>query len=176
MIRKNKANSRFDLAIDKKQIAKSKRSQEEMVGFVLIIVLVAVIVLVFLAISLRKPAEMQEDKDVKSFLQASLLYTTGCQPRQGEVYNFKDLMLACYNNQNCISGDDACSVLNKTASDMIENSFKLGGKYTAYEFAVYIGGEDSFYLSKGNLSGSKVGSFIALPGEQNITINMRLFY
>ena len=51
----------------------SKKAQEEMIGFVLIIVLVAVIALVFLAISIRKPAEIRDKKEIQNFLYSHFL-------------------------------------------------------------------------------------------------------
>src|SRR3989338_7985995 len=61
------------------QFVSCKRSQEEMVGFALIIILVSIILLVFLAFSLSKSkTESTESYEVNSFLQSTLQYTTAC--------------------------------------------------------------------------------------------------
>jgi len=51
---------------------KDKKAQEEMVGFVLIVVLVAIIAVIFLGITLRKPSNKigQESERLSSFLSA----------------------------------------------------------------------------------------------------------
>jgi hypothetical protein len=159
---------------------KEKKSQEEMVGFVLIIVLVAVIVLVFLAISIRKNNGVQESRDVENFMHSSLLFTSPCQPRQGEVYDLRDLIVACYNNEKCLSGEEACKILNGTFIGLIENGFQVGeeAKYKAYEFRIYKENETIFYLSRGNFSANKLGPIVPVPispGE-DISIDIKLYY
>jgi len=57
----------------------NKKAQEEMVGFALIIIVVAVILLVFLSIGLRKDGrEDVESYEVASFIQSLLQYHTSC--------------------------------------------------------------------------------------------------
>jgi len=58
----------------------NRKGQEEIVGFALIIIIVAVILLVFLAFSLNKPEkEDLENYVVKGFLDATLAYTSECR-------------------------------------------------------------------------------------------------
>ena len=59
---------------------KRKKAQEEMVGFALIIILVAVILLIFLGFSLRdQEKETIESYEVESFIQSFLQYTSDCR-------------------------------------------------------------------------------------------------
>ncbi len=138
----------------------NNKSQEEMIGFVLIIVLVAVIALVFLAISLRKPAETQlESKDIRDFLHSSLIYTTSCKKSPEITYNLQDLIKACGNNDKCLDEKDSCSVLNDTIFNLIESSWQVGeeARYKGYDFKIF--NEDSVLisLSKGNSTKTKTG-------------------
>ena len=103
-----KSNSRVDFKI-RNQMAKSTRSQEEMVGFILIVVLVSVIGVILLVISLRKPVERIESNEITAFLEASMHYTTSCQPNPERVYDFQGLIIACRNNENCIDGNSSCN-------------------------------------------------------------------
>jgi len=152
-----------------------KKSQEEMVGFVLIIVLVAVIALVFLAISVR-PRQVQENKDVENFLHVSLLYTTECQPRAGEVYDLRDLIAACYKNEECLSGEP-CEILNRTVSELVERSFNLESKYKAYKLEISKENETIFSIAIGNSTSNKIGSAVAIPvSGESIELTLRLFY
>lgn len=157
-----------------------KRAQEEMVGFVLIIVLVAVIALVFLAISLRKPAAERGSEEITNFLHSSMLYTTGCQPRGGEVYNFKELITACLGNENCLNNESACDILNKTASELINLGFQAGedAKYKGYVMKIY--GENNqtlFYLAKGKTAGNKLADEVRVyGGAVETAVRLELYY
>ncbi len=155
-----------------------KKAQEEMIGFVLIIVLVSVIALIFLAISIRKPA-VQENKEIESFLHSSLLLTTDCQPSPEEIYDLKDLIGACWNNERCLSGEKACGVLNVTVYELLEN-LRVGeeSKYKGYVFRIYDErNETIFYLTKGNYTSSKTAtdSLFPIQGE-NIHVVLEIFY
>ena len=56
-----------------------KVGQDEMVGFGLIIILVAIIFIVFISIYIRKPTEKVNDYEANSFIQSVLQYTTNCE-------------------------------------------------------------------------------------------------
>jgi len=55
-----------------------KLGQQEMVGFVLIVVLVIIALMVFLAISLRKAPEARQSVEVENMLSAIMRHTTDC--------------------------------------------------------------------------------------------------
>ena len=152
----------------------SRRSQEEMIGFVLIIILVAVIALIFLAISIR-PAKTQENKEIENFLHSSLLYTTDCKSSPEIVYDFRDLIKACLENKQCLSGEKACDILDKTASELIEKSFKVGEneKYKGYMFKIYEENNVLFEISKGEMDVKKIGSEVLVS---DIYVMLELFY
>ena len=84
----------------------SKKAQEEMVGFALIIIIVAVILLVFLAISLNKSKkEDLGDNEVNSFIQSFLSYTTSCGEYSDSYYSIQKLITECVNYEsNCLDG------------------------------------------------------------------------
>ncbi len=154
-----------------------KKSQEEMIGFVLIIVLVAVIGLIFLVISVNQDSEMLESKEVESFLQSSLSYTTSCKISiQNE--SFQDLIKDCYQNKNC-NQTHSCEILNNTAKNLIESSFQISEKtqYKSYEYKILKQNETLILLEKGNKTGIKRGSQISIPvSGQDIKIQFRLYY
>src|SRR3989344_2056802 len=100
-------------------IIKSKRSQEEMVGFVAIIVLVSVIALVFIAISLRK-GEVKQGKEIENFLHSALLETS-CITNYTN-YELRDIIVSCEKNEEC-NNENACNILNKTINRLINLSF-----------------------------------------------------
>lgn len=106
-----------------------KRAQEQMVGFALIIIIVAVILLVFLGFSLRNSQkENVESYEVKSFIQAFLQYTTDCRDSNDlEYLSIKKLIFDCNSGKECLDNRDTCEVLNSTLTEIIEESWKIEG-------------------------------------------------
>ena len=155
----------------------SKKAQEEMIGFVLIIVLVAVIVLVFLGISLRQKSEVRESKEIGNFLYSSLLTSTDCKPRATEIYDFKDLIKACYNSEICIEGD-SCEILEKTSKELISKGFDLSGKgkYNYYNFTIYNENVILNLVQKGNYTSSMASRIPIYVSGENIYIELKLGY
>ncbi len=118
---------------------KSKRGQQEIVGFVVIILIVVIVGVIFLGIMLRKQKlESIEPDDVKisSFLSASADYTTDCVVSSNYA-DIKRLLKECYRNptQTCLEQDSAgfelsarkiCNVLDQTYAEMLESLWKVG--------------------------------------------------
>jgi len=144
---------------------KNKKGQEEIVGFVLIIVLVVVISLIFLAISLKKPQEKLENTELETFVQSSLKYTTICYESPEKRQNVKDLIVSCNSGGKCLSNKTACSVLNETVSDMMKKSWKVGTSVKAYNLKIYSAlNKTILQVRDGNCSGTKIGARVMILG------------
>lgn len=108
-------------------ITNRKKGQEEIVGFVLIMVIVAVILVVFLGISIRNHGENEkESTDIYQFLESSGEITTGCQIREIEYADLGELFEKCYNSEECINELDSCSVLEEEMREILEKSWNIG--------------------------------------------------
>jgi signal transduction histidine kinase len=159
-----------------------KKGQEEMIGFILIIILVAIMALVFLTLSIKKPTKELTSREIENFLHSSLMYTSSCKQSSEIMYDFKDLVVACYNDEVCFDGRDSCAVLNETAHGLIETSFNVGeeGNYKGYAFSFYDEKNKTFlYIKKGNETSIRYGSevyFFNYDLGENIYIRLRLFY
>ena len=132
-----------------------KKAQQEMVGFGLIIIIVAVIILVFLTISLRKTSQEVESYEVDSFLQALSQYTTNCSvTSEFEYLEIKDLIQECYNGKTCVGGASACEVLNQTLNVLLSNSWQIGENRPnkGYFFNSTYEGQEIISLEQGNTS------------------------
>jgi hypothetical protein len=111
----------------------SKKAQEEMVGFVLIMVIVAIIFLVFLAIWLRqdKSQNKVESTEISQFLDSLMTYTTDCA-RYGTNYMTVEEIITeyCKQGKKCPAGsamnEDSCNVLNKTIKGIVESAWNFG--------------------------------------------------
>ena len=114
-----------------------KRGQEEIIGFVLIMIIIAVIFLVFLGISLRSGGRNNtiESIEIYQFLESSMELTTFCSYSSG-YYKLGELFEKCYAGINCLSGEDSCVVLNSTLTEILGESWNIEEEsyITGYEF------------------------------------------
>ncbi len=121
---------------------KNTRGQEEIVGFVAVVVLIAVVALVFLAFSLRSPIEKRESVTIAQFLESAQEYTTECALRFVPDYaRLEELFGACREGKTCVNGEDTCDVLNQTVKALVEAGLRPGADrpLKGYEFqAVYL--------------------------------------
>ncbi len=149
-----------------------RRGQEEIVGFVVIIILVAVIFLVFLGILIRQgPSEGQfESVELSQFLESLMEQTSECaisyEPAFSDV---GELLEKCYSGAGCISGKSACEELNSTIGEALELSWDIGADKSekGYIFeAVYKSGatrEGILTFEKGECGDSFRGSLVSRP-------------
>ena len=97
------------------------RGQQEIVGFVLIVVLVVVGLMVFLVISMRSGDDALERVKVSNILDVVMRTTTECAIVYEPDYDsFEDLFKSCYGGKICSnSGREACDYLNESLIDVI---------------------------------------------------------
>jgi hypothetical protein len=153
-----------------------KRGQEEIGGFVVILVLIGVIFLLFLGFMLAKePKEKVDDAQITSFIQAFLQVTTLCE-QNGENLTVKDLLEECQKEADCSYGMESCKVLNTTLSDILEESWAVGDEerfpFQGYQLNITSYGEKMVFLKKGIITREYKGSSQALPDELNIHFNI----
>jgi len=100
-----------------------KRAQEEMVGFALIIIIVAVIFIVLLSFYLRGSQEKRsESPEANSFLQAILQYTTNCEENSDNI-TLQKLVYKCDKEELCDNGKKSCDILKENVQDILKASF-----------------------------------------------------
>ena len=162
--------------------AKNKSGQEELIGFVLIIVLVAIIGLIFLGFSLRSPQkEIVESYEVESFIQAFLQYTTDCGNYRENYLPLQKLISACVDKETCLDERESCDVLNFTLTGMIENSWKVEGDrpIQGYELKIVLenGTEVIPLINNGNSTKNSKGvSQPFTPLGENYEVTFIVYY
>ena len=155
---------------------KSKRGQEEIVGFVLIVVLVVIVFVIFLGIRLRNPEPSQKQSEILyQFLESAMEQTTDCVlSENGRNIVLDDLIKECYSVDNrCDSGMTSCESVEKTMKNILNNTWRVGADYSykGYEIkANYFDnsssqtqGEEVFLISEGNCSNSFDGNSYWIP-------------
>jgi len=108
-----------------------KRSQQEIIGFVLIVVIVVVVGVIFLGISLRKDRGIaRDDAKISNFLSASMKYTTVCAKDSATDYRIlSDVIIDTYKGRPCFDGRPAASVLEETYRNITDVIWRAGEAY-----------------------------------------------
>lgn len=136
----------------------SKKSQEEMVGFGIIIAIVAIILLVFLWFALTGGEnENLNDYKAESFLKSSLQYTSECEGVRG-FFDISDLAYECDQGRACLNNVTSCEVLEKNLEEMLEEAWKGDGTVKGYELNITSDGQEVFSVSGGNKTRSSRGA------------------
>lgn len=150
-----------------------KRGQEEIVGFVLIIVLVAIALVIFIGISFRNSgSERLESTDVYQFIASSMEITSDCALATSEDYaQVKDLFRACQAGKTCYDGKDSCGHLKEILGQVIDKSWNVQdqGSIASYNWlSEYVIGdtrEKLLEIKRGNCTGSSYGSSYPIPAQ-----------
>ncbi len=120
-----------------------KKGQEELVGFVLVVALVAIAGLILLGIALRwdAPATQAKSADIARFLESAYAATSECRrssPAWGAPIG--ELVTACASDSGarCRDGASVCRIVNTTLPLLVESSWPLGSgaAYTGYRIEI----------------------------------------
>ena len=123
-----KKNSRLEKGYYKKVTPFPKRSQHEMMGFMLIILVVVIIGLVFLGFLFARPPEKTNSVEVSNLLEASMYTTSDCVTSYIPEYkSVQRLITDTYKNPNmkCIDGRTIESVLETKLKFLLDNSLQV---------------------------------------------------
>lgn len=122
----------------------NRRGQQEMVGFILIVVLVMIGLMVFLVISLRTSPDEADSLEVENMLSAIMSHTTDCAIPAVPYYDtLEDLFKSCYENDECSRMDrSACGYLNETLGAILEDLMATEATVGAYQFDFFVAGEE----------------------------------
>jgi len=157
---------------------KNKSGQEEMVGFALIVIIVAVIILIFVGFSIKKPQkEPIESYEVESFIQSFLQHTSDCKDKI-EYLSVQKLMIGCFDNEKCEEdGRETCEVLNATLTGILNEGWKVGegGLTRGYLLEVSSGVKKIVSIQEGNVTKNYKGAMQPL-GRNDIQIEFTAYY
>ncbi len=159
---------------------KSKRAQDEMVGFALIMIMVVVILVVFLGFSLRNSKkETVESYEVESFLQSFLQYTTDCS-NDLEYLSVQKLISDCYDKEVCLDGRDTCKALDSTLDGIVKAGWKVGEDrpIRGYDLTILVNSEKMLTLKEGDVTNDYKGAIepFARSGGEDYEISFQVYY
>ena len=136
------------------------KGQQEMVGFILIVVLVMIGMMVFLVISLRNSPENEESLEVGNILNAIMKHTTECAIVYEPDYdNFEDLFKSCHQGDVCNNlNESACDYLNESLQVVISDLMKSEASVSAYQLDFFVKDDEGqlglLQISDGNCTGN----------------------
>lgn len=140
---------------------RSKKAQEEIMGFGIILILIAVILIVFLGISKNnKVSETSDDFEVTSFMNSFLQVSTYCEDN-GDFLSVKDLAFECLRDSECDNEVNSCEVLVESVEGIMASSWVVGENSSnkGYELQIVSGDELLVNISEGQKTNSYRGSF-----------------
>lgn len=153
-----------------------KKGQEEIVGFIMIIVLVSIIFLIFLGIGLRDKGPVRaESLEAYQYLESLSEFTSDCAIRFVPDYSrIGELFSDCLDGNKCIDGRDSCEALNETVKSILDSSLLVNNEASMKGYilnADYVKGNSSLgsessniiSLSKGNCSSDIRGAEYIMP-------------
>ncbi len=164
-----------------KQI-KDKGAQEEMVGFAMIIIIVAIVLLVLLGISLNRPKATTgvESYEVESFILAAMQQTSTCSVDSGASYlDVRGLIIECDNGQTCSDGQNTCSVLNSTIKDVLKDAWQVGADRPVKGYELNVTAKDRIMLTikEGNATANFKGGLGDVPKRGVIyNVGFKVYY
>ncbi len=160
---------------------KSKKGQEEIVGFAVIIIIVAIVLLIFLSISLgSKEKEAVESYEIQSFIQALLQHTSNCRDSNNiEYLSIQKLIFSCYSGDKCLDGEDTCVALEGNLEKIFEEYWMYGEDrpIKGRKMEIIADGDELLVLEDGNVTFNSQGAVQEFfRGGNEISINFEIYY
>lgn len=154
---------------------KKKSAQEEIAGFGIILIVIAVIAVVFISLSLNKAQKQElEDYESSGFLSALMEKTTDCE-KNAKFLSVKDLIFECGRDYNCVNGENSCNVLNETLGSSLRDNWQVGQEYPIKGYNLMVNYENELYfnITSGNLTSEYKG---AMQNYSKINENAEFYF
>lgn len=157
----------------------NRKGQQEIVGFVLIVVLVMVGLMVFLIISVRNSADEEGTSvGVSNMLDVVMKTTTECAIVYEPDYDdFEDLFKSCYNGKRCSNLErDACEYLEESLGDVVSSMVKSDASVSGWSLDFFEKeGAGILQLKEGNCTSGVSGAQRSIvSGGDSLVLRMRI--
>ena len=157
---------------------KFRKGQQEIVGFVLIVVLVMVALMVFLIISVRDDKGSEDNVGVSNMLDVVMRTTTGCAIVYEPDYDrFEDLFKSCFKGNSCSNlGISACDYLNQSLKDVVGSMILSDASVDSWNAEFFVKeGEGILKWSEGNCTGVSNGAQRSIvSGGKSLIVRLRI--
>jgi hypothetical protein len=145
---------------------KSKRGQEEIMGFIVIVVLIVVIGMIFIFMIKPRAKQAEQSMQVENLLSSIRHANSECDKEM------QDVMIMCRNDETC-GNEKACDYLKSELKLMIDKAIEKAGMGSVIGYNLSIKGI-SISINYGN----STSNFIAAisPIRQDIDAELRFYY
>ncbi len=147
-----------------------KKAQEEMFGFVIIAVLIAVAGMMFLLLQKPQQKELRNDQ-TSNLLYSIISYSSSYNNKPlGEVIEECDLC-----DKDCIMCDTAERELEEILSiAQREGGFISGNQINGY--ILNVSGYKELVVKDGELIGDKIGNFVIIQSGKDIIVTLYIYH
>lgn len=157
----------------------NKKGQQEIVGFVLIVILVMVGMMIFLAISVRDSGGDKSSVEVSNMLDVIMKTTTDCAIVYEPDYdNFEDLFKSCFKGNSCSNLDniDACDYLNESLEEVVSSMLSSDAFVNSWSMDFFIqDAEGILRWEGGNCTGGSSGAQrVIVSGRTKLIVRMKV--
>jgi len=163
-----------------------RKGQEEVMGFVVIVLVVIIIGIAFFAFTLRQRTIVQpKQPELDDFINSMLIYTTNCTIGR-ENKTIRELIQDCsdYPSKSCQQGQNVCDFLNNTLQDMLLTLLGSGEQIANAYIHGYVLNitaeqpeEQIIYIGHGNLAGNYFASAVPIPIRSgNAWVSLKFYY
>ena len=167
-------------------IKKNKKAQEEVFGFVIIVLVVMIIGIVFFAFSIRRSSKGVEPKnyELEDLLFTIQKYTTDCKINNVGL-NIRELIRECNNNPSRIcegTGGNVCIFLKEELEEMFDEFLgtDMANAMIHGYFLNISSSEQIVYIENGQLEKDFIEASQPIQpliiGEQEILVILRFYY
>jgi len=159
-----------------------RKGQQEMVGFVLIVVIVIVGLLVFLVFALKQD-DVSENDIANNVLSAIMATSSDCAIVYEPNYDdMRDLFRSCYDGRRCANTMEmACDTLEESLVSILDEVLMMESVINAYQLDFEVSDSDGkfefFKLINGSCTGSIYGSEpvpIKISGDEELIVSLKI--
>lgn len=119
-----------------------KKAQQEILGFVLIVLIVTIIGFVFLMFIFKPDNSEKNSLEISNLLESTMYSTTSCAINYVPQYrDMQELIKECDQNENqkCLNNKEVCEVLDYELKKILDDSLnpEEGSLFKAYKLVGY---------------------------------------
>lgn len=146
----------------------SKKSQQEVFGFVIIILLIIIIGVILFSFSFHRTIaqpKYYQDIRINDLINSIMFYSTSCKYK-----DVKEVIGLCYNNEKC-DGEDACKYLSGLLSEILNSTLGEEVEYGDIIGYQLIDERKKINITAGQQKGNLIIAKYNVPIYQNNEIN-----
>jgi hypothetical protein len=159
----------------------NKKAQQEIAGFVLIVVVVVIGLVVYLGITLRSNSLNEDSAEVDAILDSLLKHTTECAVTYVPNYeDFRGLFKSAYEKKFCSNLNDkpAIEYLNESLKEVLSVAFSSESSISGYEIQFFVKEppEGILQIKSGNVTRNQESAISTIAsGSKELAVTLKIY-